>query len=287
MEHKHRLPRSIERGEWESHQTTAYLSHVFSRHVKGLHVVTAREGKLQQYLFTGSLFYLRRTCFWMTAGHVLYELNKIVIDNIAFRRAQILDGYPKEGASAVTLPLTELKLLWCDEDGFDLGCIPMPPWFAQTLNANPYTTMLDPSVWKGRSEANAEAFYLVGMPTEWNDFREEPMPGKTYASVNAIVACVPIWLTPDRPEDKPGTFWGKKDAVYANVLECRHDDGRELGNLKGTSGGMIFGVRRENGGLRYWLYGIQSSWLPKKRILRATDIGVLDGIVKRQRPGVA
>lgn len=287
MIHVPPLPESIRRGDWAHHDSAAYFSGVFSRHVKGLHVVTQEKGEIQQYLFTGSLLNLNGTCFWMTAGHVVDNLREIVMADSVLEGAQILDGYPKEGANAVPLPLSELELLSCDEDGFDLGCIPMPNWFAQTLDTNPYTKMLDPSAWNGHAKANAEAFYLVGMPSEWNDFREELTPGKTYASVNAIVACVPIRLTPDRPEDKHGTFWGKKDVVYAEVLECQHDDGRGLESLNGTSGGLIFGVRRMNGGLRYWLYGVQSSWLPKRRILRATDIGVLDGIVKRERADAA
>ncbi len=212
--------------------------------------------------------------FWVTAGHVVQEMEKLKeLATTRFVGAQWLDHHPKEEAEAAPTSLEHLDMTRIEEHGTDFGLVKIPEFDCRILCGNPEIEPLNSNAWRGRESAAPEAFFVVGSPKEWSGFKDTPSRSGVNASVDAILAPVQIEPIQDRRGATPKGFWGCPNSIYARVLSCEHDDGRRLESIVGTSGGAIFGVKPDaTNRFRYWWYGVQSSWLPNERILRATRI---------------
>jgi len=83
-----------------------------------------------------------------------------------------------------------------------------------------------------------------------------------------------IKLIPVRVCDAPATAIPQHpDKVFAEFAEA--DNPITPSDLAGMSGSPVFGMRRVEGTLKYWLVGIQSGWFERSRKLTIYPIAGL------------
>jgi hypothetical protein len=68
-----------------------------------------------------------------------------------------------------------------------------------------------------------------------------------------------------------GDFWDHPTSFYGRIID--QADGDDLARIEGMSGGPLFSIERTpEGRMKFRLFGVQSSWLPEKRIIRAESL---------------
>lgn len=262
---------------WSSREVCAYLSHVFARHMLSMYVVSVvKKRKIEKNIYSGILYSELGANLWITAGHVIQELedHRVSADRKIVGVSWV-DNCPVGCESGIPLAcdIGQLSMHFINDPDFDWGSVKIPDFNVRQLAASGAMVPVTSSMWTGREEANPEAYYLVGIPTEWIGGENLRVPGGVNAKATPTLACVPLRMIDDRQEATPEGFWKCDHGFYAEVLPCMDEQGAELASIRGTSGGPIIGLRREaDGNIRYWLFGIQSRWLPQSQILRATRI---------------
>ena len=219
--------------------------------------------------------------FWITAGHVLEDVLRLRDEpSVKIVSAAWNDGYENKHADGVLFSLDDVPAYI--DPNIDFGAIVIRPGYARPLLANPQVRPMTPNVWLDHENANPEGYYLVGVPTEWTDYEEVGRTEKEriYSS-GARIVCIPVERIPWASGKEPKDFWDDPDAFYAKLLDVWKSPTEKLTSIKGMSGGPIVSIERTpDSELKYRLYGIQSAWLPKSRILRAEPVAKVAAIIR-------
>lgn len=266
---------------WKIEGVARTLAKCFAEHLVALEVAFLVDGKPGYDVYTGFMLRLGSIDLWVTAGHVIDRIRELLANSkVSIVRAGLLDGYDSDDAAAIPVHLESLPLFSAEPD-LDFGVAFLREAYVAPIVANPRFRLLTPVVWHNHDKAEPEGYYIVGMPEEWVDVRDVgTRPGKVLRKATMGIACVPVERIEPTTGEEPQEFWHHAGAFYGRLLPIRSDDGTPLESVLGMSGGPVFSIERtKDDQFRYYLYGIQSAWLPSSRIIRATPIAHVADLV--------
>ena len=267
-------------GWWKRDAVAKKLSGLFSSHIVPMLISVVVEKKARFLWFTGFLLQVADLTFWLTARHILEEIERLREDrSINVERSRWVDSATGSVELGVPIDLGDIPSYRDPE--IDFGAIFIKPGYAAPLLASPGVEPLTPEAWFNHEKAHPEGYYVVGIPDE---LCEEDEIGRTedhrIYQCTGYVVCNPVEAV--SPEGRSGNdgFWNHPGAFFGRVLEVTDDNGRPLTSITGMSGGPVLSIERTpEARLKYRLFGIQSAWLPQSRILRAEPISKVADII--------
>ncbi len=276
---------------WRRESVCRKLSQWFGDHTLALLVVSRRGDEQCYKVFTGFLYCHKGIPLWASAGHVMKALEEFkeqghpVVRSIWADKSQASFG----GDAGVPVDLDTLRPFWIDHKGVDFGFMVIPELYLRPLAANPENSFLNERLWYGKDSAEPEGHYLVGFPSAKHDLKTvELSNGKALNSLYAPLMCLPLERIPDRPGEDPKAFWGMEGAFYWKLVPFAGRKEPPEFSIRYMSGGPILSIERMiDGALLYRLFGVQSSWLPESKAIRATSgdtaVAVIEEVLKRAR----
>ena len=240
------------------------LSRVVGYFNKHLVVLVARsEHWAGPYVATMFVMSVADQWFLVTAGHVMEDLQseiaKLPDGTVQF---VLVDsgGLDAKDVNPVPFVLDGTRTLVLGDDAdFDYAAIPISTYYRRLLEANGIAA-LDEEVWE-KQPTSPNYFVLLGVPREL--VTPQPDGGLGFGYSMHV-----LQYRPDPPEgfkEKKGPRFYFEIAMGAGVTD-----------IKGMSGGPVFALRREpNDQLRYWLIGVQSSWLPVSQVVAVCPAPIL------------
>lgn len=218
--------------------------------------------------YSGTLIEIGGAIHWLTAGHVITEIEEALRDDrVEIVSAVLADTF---GSCACEHPipfdLESAHFFHIDDDaqGLDFGVMALPPYYVRLLAANGVVALQEAN-WIHQERVKFDGYAMLGLPEEFTAKRLS-------ASGNATV--LPTMFRVRRldslPDGKPPTRYPQ----FVGQLD------RDLGiaSVKGMSGGPIFGFSLESP-IRYWVVALQSSWNPTKRIVYGCSLPVLASLM--------
>lgn len=238
----------------------------------GKHIVclewVAREGAQDigsEYAnYTGFVISIRDTWFLLTAGHNLRNIEEAISHGIG--GSWFLDDTGGGGTHETHIPFdySNTKKFWFDEAGADYALLYLEP-YRSLLEANQIVA-LDERAWKQDFPVAFDHILLLGIPEESLSIK-----GKMLYKGYALSF---LELTEDVPSELQQPF----PRLYAKVSKSKN-----LNDIKGMSGGPIFGLQlREGEEIRYWVIALQSGWLSSARVIAACPVAVFCDWVDRE-----
>lgn len=268
--------------KWYQKENNArLLSQDFYKHVLILRIIYNIEGNEHVAFFTGSPLLYKDKYLWLSAGHVIKIIQEMVYnDSYKIRGMSWFDNYEKEDAEAIPIGNYEsfLNFFIDNKEKGDIGIVKLDELTIQNLKANKNLNWLDENMWKNIKKAKPDGYYLVGTPYEMTKTTIKQI-GNTFTGKSDIyLICVPIDRVESDMQKEPKEFWDYTDFIFGKIIPVHKQNCEMLQSIEGMSGGLIFSVEIENinasgkSGIRYRLFGLQSSWLPDSQIIRATPI---------------
>lgn len=268
--------------KWYQKENNArLLSQDFYKHILILRIIYNIEGNEHVAFFTGSPLLYKDKYLWLSGGHVIKIIQEMVYNNsYKIRGMSWFDNYEKEDAEAIPIGNYESLFNFSvdNKNKGDIGIVKLDELTIHNLKANKNLQWLDEHMWKNIDKAQPDGYYLVGTPYEMTKTKIERLGNKFKGKSDIYIICVPIERVESDIQKEPKEFWDYPDFIFGKIIQVHNQDGELLQNIEGMSGGLIFSVEIENinasgtSGIRYRLFGIQSSWLPNSQIIRATPI---------------
>ncbi len=215
-------------------------------------------------VFSGFIAEFNGEWFWVTAGHIVEDVFKHVDDGVlAIRQLRIVDGaglnpLTSEGFT-IELDLCAHAFFYSKEVGLDIGFVHMRQNYRQLLEANGIRPITD-SMWASNSDdVDAVGYALVGFPSELKVEKAESFTLKP--------EFVPVTKT-----NQPTEIVDKRiPRFYAHVPQVEY-----FASIEGMSGGPIIKFKfKDDGGLYFWVIGVQNGWDERARILAACPSEIL------------
>jgi hypothetical protein len=243
----------------------------FCRHLVALCVTFRRKGEDGDRFsaYSGTLIMLHNTVFFLTAGHILEDLEEArKSDDVEFSSAVLADTFGLKRISNLPIPfdLKGAKFFHINdaEEGLDFGVIPLSSYYVRLLAANGVVALEEVN-WARQDRVTFDAYAMLGFPEEFvsenvNDAGE----GFVYPTMFRVHRLEPP------PEDTPVTRHPR--------FVGRIDQELPLNSVKGMSGGPIFGfsIGTET---RYWVVALQSTWRPTSRTVYGCSLPALASLM--------
>ena len=268
---------------WRYTSTCGVLSKWFIHHLLPLLISAKRDDEVHHMICTGFLLYHRDILSWVTAGHVVDRIEEILsTPSVDILRMRWLDGCEIRGAESVPVG-HNLSAFSAYESGIDFGIVAIPDLEALNIIEGGRVKFLTEEVWKNLHLAKPEGYYVFGYPREWVEVQEDRLAGnQILGSLQANLACLPVKrIEYPGPNPVRSEFWNDPDAFYGEILPFADKPAYQPDSIKGMSGGPLFSIERDpDGRIRYRLFGIQSSWLPSERKIRAEPISKIIGMME-------
>lgn len=211
--------------------------------------------------------------FLITAGHVLRDIERARANGQVLRSFYLDDGWNHHSKSRMTIPLDfdhEPRDFFVDDDGSDYAAIYLRPYYRPLLEANGVQP-IDELAWERDVPESFDQCVLLGMPSQFLIIKNSTSSRDLELSKALVSIAVTEIPRPD--------FTNKdKDLFYGQLLGL--DD--ELTDIDGMSGGPIFGFKRIDGEMRYWVIALQSGWFSGKRIIFACRIRQLCEVLRKR-----
>ena len=218
--------------------------------------------------------------FLVTAGHILKKLEKRLKAGRKIVKSRLIDGMAgATGIGSIIFDLGNEPQWYIDDDnGLDYGVIPLRPLYVQQLIAAGIKPLVS-ECWID-IPSDPDACFLLGFPKEEKkiDLRIFEDGGDVRIEIGTpLLPVEPIDNPPERIQKSADRFYAKVPIITA--AESSLD--KDFTDIDGMSGGPLFVIKQTGKGKsRYWIVGIQSSWLPDERILAACPIQPLaDSII--------
>ena len=247
----------------------------FCRHLIGLCVTYRHKnaedaGKPARFVAcSGTLITIRDAVLYLTAGHVLKELDELrAHDQVEITDAVLADTLGWKRISDVPIPfdLKNAQFFYIDdeEEGLDFGVIMLEPHYVRLLAKNGVVALTEQN-WMHQHAVKFDGYAMLGFPKEFTSQRVS-------TSGNGIVS--PVMFGVKRLKSTPDYRSPTRYPQFVGQL----DPGLSLSSVKGMSGGPIFGFRRKPE-LRYWIVALQSLSNRPKRIVYGCDLPTLASLM--------
>ena len=258
------------------------LSQDFYKHVLALRVIYNIEGNEHIAFFSGTPLLYKGMHLWLTAGHVIKKIQDMLGNaSVRVRNMSWFDHHENEDAGAIPVgDFNELSTCFTNNKNIgDIGIVKPTQLTIQNLKANKNLQWLTEDMWKNVEKVEPDGYYLVGIPHEMTTFQVEQVGTRCEGKAGVYFLCIPIERIESSVGCEPKEFWDYRDFIFAKVIPVHKQNGEQLQSIEGMSGGLVFSVEIESitksgaSGIRYRVFGIQSSWLPESKVIRATPIG--------------
>jgi hypothetical protein len=261
---------------WKSEGEARRLNLWFKKHIIALQIGYLLEGKAYNSYSSGFLLLYQNRCLWITAGHVLQKIDDLFQnEKCDVKRTAWIDNNEINTANefnAIPFDYLQARKFCKNNDKMDLGVIRLEDLYLRTIAVNQSNKWLTEDTWRNNNLSNPEGFFLVGYPDETKVCGNEKRSDGNYSISKISCISNPVEKIARKESDK-NEFWNYPDWFYGKALPITKDDSTKLNNIEGMSGGPILGIERTpDERVIYKLFGIQSSWLPQSKILRATPI---------------
>jgi hypothetical protein len=271
---------------WRYTSTCQILSDWFIHHLLGLFLSLLDErGRIRHGVLTGFLLYHQDILLWITAGHVIDSINAILSNpHIKVLRMRWLDGCEIPGAESVPVHNRNLKTFsTLKSKEIDFGVAAITGLDAENILRNDRVQTMTEQVWKNLHLAQPEGYYVLGFPEEWVEIQEDRLPDNIIlGSAQANLACLPVRRIDYRGPSRTKEFWNDPGAFYGQILPFVDEPGYQPQNIEGMSGGPVFAIERDSGGIRYRLFGIQRSQDKDERLIRVEPIQRIIAIMEEE-----
>jgi hypothetical protein len=267
--------RELPRDWWQSMHSASVLLKSFKTHVIPLLVVGSVNNKIQYNVYSGIFLEHGSTMLWLTAGHVVDELQQL-LTSPAFKLSLMtwMDGYKTKEAEGVRLHRTDIPMKSWRAEGLDIGVVIPSLLDVGNILQNDKVIPVNSEIWKNLRQAIPEGYYAIGFPRPWSTHSQKPISNqKIFNSVNADLACLPLSEIAPPPEFSNDPVWSNVEAFYGKILPYTDNPNFEVDDVKGMSGGPVLSVERDpDGRILYRLVGIIQSWAAAQLIIRAEPI---------------
>lgn len=214
--------------------------------------VSASEAKI--FVFSGFIVNIKGLWFYITAGHILRDLQTSIGKGDTFDVWRLGDQTAGNNFKGTAIPydfdIAKWMVIEDKEIGLDYAAVVLSEMECRQLQAG-NVVAIEQFVWG--NYVDHDQWALVGIPRDTVKY-----DGKTV--ITARVVMVPIV-----PTDTPQTAGKKAENQFYGRLSS--DSVSVLKDVDGMSGGPIFALKRINGLMKYWLIGIQSAWYREQRII--------------------
>lgn len=252
----------------------------FCRHLvslSGSYQLVDSKGELmdQDKFFSCSGFVLsiRGAWIWVTAGHILKELDEILNKTVKLTECVLVDYFGPDVVSCHPIPFdyegSSRFYIYDETDGLDFGLVALRPYYQRLLEANGIVPVSKKN-WIHPSTIKFDQYFMLGLPRRFitSEVSTDEMGVQLVGSV--FPTMIRITRLDDPPNDLPKT-------TYPQFVG-KIDDKCSLDDIIGMSGGPIFGFAND----RYWIVAVQSSWLPCRKIIFACPVPVFVALIDKR-----
>lgn len=217
--------------------------------------------------------------FLVTAGHVLDDIDRAETNGQLFTNWHVEDQFGIDAASEDPIPFDyhrAMKARIVDAAlGLDYGCIGLGLMYQRLMEKNGIVP-LSKETWASSLAEEFDHYFLLGIPAHLTETLDD-------AESVTVSRSVVLHQLDRLPDNYPG-FKATLPLFHGRLADSVSPvDGTPLTDLRGASGGPIFGVRRDSeGAYRYKLVAIQSGWLPSERVVEACPIAPFAELIERE-----
>ncbi len=272
---------------WRSENFCRELSHDLGKCIVTLFLVCQFKGEREprHYAITGFLYRRDFYAYWITAGHVVKEIKKILShEKLESCRAELNDRCGPDDECSVVIAPEELRLMISlDEQGVDLGFLLLRQLYYEGLAAVPENIFVDSNSLGSKSTLDYRGVYMLGCPFESQEVTDTELTDSTKRSVRIENLCLPVEpiKIPDQIPAEQTSFWANPNAFYGRLLPFSDTGSNGVNSIEAMSGGPIFSLEQSGiNRVKPRLIGVQSSWLPRQRTIRATSSSELNEFLR-------
>lgn len=213
--------------------------------------------KEKTLVFSGFLADIGKVWFYVTAGHILRDIQLALKAGATFDVWRLGDQTAGNRFYNTAIPFAFDIDRWVvvekEEIGLDYAAVPLEPMYCRLLQAGG-AIPIDKIAW-GDYVTEHDQWALVGVPSETVSY-----DGETVISAKVIVA-------PIEPVDQPaGARLKAKNQFYGQLQD---DSLAILNDVDGMSGSPIFALKKIDETWKYLVIGVQSAWYPRSRVIAA------------------
>lgn len=237
-----------------------FLPHLIALHVR---FDLGPGTKEQANALTCFVIELDDSWFLITAGHILNGLDQLLTHGGRIHESQLFDGWSGRSTQAPAVPFNyaeATRFYVDDDDGIDVGVIALPPFLRRSLVASGVQPVRQ-ALWTNPPES-PDRLVVVGLPSALMKDRTAP-PDHKSLSVEPVIMLL-------EPCEEPLEMKKRFRRLYGQFTAPSPDNpGRAmLSDIDGLSGGPVFAFKiHPDNAIKYWVIGIQSSWMPELRVL--------------------
>lgn len=210
----------------------------------------------QPFEVSGFVISVHGMWFFVTAGHVLDTIEEVRKDQ-EFSGWYFDDSGAYGGEHHTSIPFDfdgSQKFSLVDlADGYDYGFLYLRPYYVNLLSGNGILAA-DENHWNNVPE-ECDWYALVGIP--------EHSVRLVHSGDTLGILKQPVYVQLKRMANPPPEIVKPRPMFYGELPSVEE---APIEDIKGMSGGPIFGFKHQPDGLRYWILAAQSVWYARRRI---------------------
>ena len=242
------------------------LLQLLQRHLVPIRFDFDKDGEKALQLYTAFVLEVHGDWYLVTAGHCLIEVARIIDSGYKVTKCQLVDFLGPQAQFEHGIPFPTPKTdeeISIDEGGIDFGALPVPYIIRQSLEKNGVVALSEEH-WKELPE-KIDFYRLVGIPKNRVRFEE-----KEFTIGTRLIGVVPA-------QESEHYHFQDVTVPIVYVTATIGDDKQ----LKGMSGGPIFGIQQTDSGYKYWLFAVQSLWYEPERLIGAPPASYLCNAIEQ------
>jgi len=265
---------------WEKYKYFYLVKEQVDRFILGLFLAVLIDGKLQVYLYSGFVQFFQNQYYWISTKHSIKNIiNVFNLEGVKIESFRWIDRCEIEGAKSI--PVSNHNLQYHFSENFDIGYILLNDFDLRALKNNKRFIFITRKVWFNSDEIIPDGYCAIGFPQEFGNLSQ---PIKVTESLGQYVytsnlSYIPLEHIPfEQIENQDITLTNiiitDSDAFYARILSDPDVSDYLPRSIVGLSGGPIIAFLRNPKikDITVYLVGIQISWFPEQRIIKAEPI---------------
>ncbi|MGV3616457.1 MAG: hypothetical protein ACO1SV_14095 [Fimbriimonas sp.] len=233
-----------------------HVQALLGRHVVALHLSLDLDNVERQHIIrSGFVLEVEDHWFWVTAGHVIEEIEQFLNAGGEVVAAFLLDLQPRYVDPIPFAFLRAPRSHFYIDENVDIGWVYLADLYRRNLEANEVIAIRQRDI--APPTEQGDAYWMIGFPEEFN-----------HLSAKDEVAQVQMTPTPLpllRLDDET-TKQGYLRLRFHVRPEFAISGERHLSSVVGMSGGPVLMLKKIDDSVRYWAIAVQSAWLRDARI---------------------
>lgn len=228
------------------------------------------------FCISGTLFDYKGIYSILTAGHILDDIQReMTAGRFKIRSCYLLDHFGHEGVFQEPIPFdyegAPKDYVYDKQAGLDIGLVVLRDYYLALIARNGLKSVGEAN-WRLHSKDKFDFFLMLGLPTCWSDVRFFEGPDKTpKVEFLSSATCFRVHRRSRRPGGVPITTFRRFIGHISPKIK--------IDNIEGMSGGPIYGFKKTDAGLVYWVIAVQSGWIERRRITFACPLKVIGGLL--------